>query len=109
MSEMSTRVADDLREAMAVLHLFGWQQYSCGSASSKSKHDLVGALMLATGSNPYGDGNPRYLAAYRAVSDYLMERGEPASLLSWNDQDGRTVEQIYELLRVVISQEKKYP
>ena len=113
-------VSDTLNTAADLIQIRGWGQgpSTWGDAEAQSRLCIEGAIIAAAGipmmdlSDLDISPTPRRrdlesCPAYQAVVDYLQFKG--AFLFTWNDQAGRTQEQVIETLRAaaVIEEDKE--
>ena len=107
-------VSDTLNTAAYLIQIRGWGQgpSTWGDAEAQSRLCIEGAITAAAGvpmltiqlsEDDAPSMTPSRTAleacpAYRAVHDYLQHR-EFSPLYIWNDQAGRTQEQVIEVLR----------
>jgi hypothetical protein len=88
------RVADKLRAAADLLAADGWIQGKL--EDDQGRHCMTGALNAVT-----GDDQDVYFAVFRVVRDYLGG----LRLTWWNDEAGRTAEQVVAVLRETAAEE----
>lgn len=81
-------VSEILTSAADLIEKYGWIQ-DCWGDKSRG-FDLLESITRAC---PRGDEN--YLPSYKAISDYLKGR----ALTVWNDEPGRTKEEVIAALR----------
>jgi len=102
-----------LRGAKAVLERNGWHQGSLyditqlatGTPRNECRVCLVGAFCVAASGDPVGR-NIQTDAAWDAVVHALDERGllfADSPIADWNDEPGRTVGEVFELLDEAIA------
>ncbi len=102
---------DILRGTKAALERNGWtqhdyidgQQHANGTPIADCRVDLNGALRIATTGDPIGHDSRTASEARALLLRLIGETGSPyMGLASWNDEDDRTVEDVYTLLDTAI-------
>lgn len=88
-------VSEILEAAAGLIERYGWIQRQWGNKSSG--FDLAESITQAC---PPGDKN--YVPAYRVISAHL----KGCSLIFWNDEPGRTKEEVIAALRGAASQQQ---
>jgi hypothetical protein len=109
MSDLS--IVEILRGAKAVLERNGWtqldtideDQHASGTPMADCRVDLTGALRIAATGDPTAGDNLTAMEARMALLDVVWESASGcAGLGSWNDAEGRTVDEVYALLDAAI-------
>lgn len=105
---MITDSVEVLRTAQTVLGVNGWHQGGFYNRAAElppasSPVDLYGALALAAGADaPMSWGGPGSDDAMGLLRAVLYARGEWVGLAEWNDEPGRTVEDVLSLLDAAV-------
>ena len=106
----NTSVSDTLNRAADLIQIRGWGQgpSTWGDSAARSRLCVEGAIAAVSGVSmldleDIGEGVTPHrneleaCPAYKAMVDYLQFKG--TFLFTWNDQRGRTQEQVIEVLR----------
>jgi hypothetical protein len=109
MSDLST--VEILRGAKTALQRNGWtqhdtideDQYAAGTPMADCRVDLTGALRIAATGDPTAGDNLTAMEARMVLLHVVWESSSHwTGLGSWNDADGRTVDEVYALLDAAI-------
>jgi hypothetical protein len=99
---MTAKTAADLRAAADVLRRDGWTQGKFHDAETGC-HCAAGALEVATAADISG----RWLDSVRALSAQLRITPGPISVYRWNDDPGRTADEVLAALEAAAEAEER--
>jgi hypothetical protein len=96
-----TQIAEVLDEAVAYLDNYGWLQGDYAQAEKECPVCAVGAINVAAFGTPYPSSSNGSWDVTSEIAETVVEQMQILGfdLAAWNDQEGRTKEEVTEALR----------